>query len=221
MTPAECFILIGCEESQATCLAFRKLGFQAFSCDLKPCSGGHPEWHMQMDVFEAVASRHWHAAIFHPDCTYLTVSGLHWNGRIEGRSDKTMEAVAFVKRLMLVDIKHVAIENPVGCISTFLKPANQYIQPYDFGDDASKNTGRWLKNLPLLRSTGYFPPRYVDGKPRWSNQTDSGQNKLAPSATRAEERSKTYPGIADAFADQWGKYIIESAGFNFDLFENY
>lgn len=224
-------ILIGCEESQAVCIAFRELGHEAYSCDLKPCSGGHPEWHLQMDIFEALASKKWAAFIVFPDCTFVTVSGLHWNKRISGRSQKTEEALQFVCRLWNVakrqGIKKMAMENPIGCISTriikdfngnlivlpfkqrgngggYLFKPSQIIQPYQFGEDASKATCLWIKGLPLLTPTQYFEPRIVDGKKRWGNQTNSGQNKLGPSEDRAEKRSKTYPGIAKAMAIQWG-----------------
>lgn len=115
-------ILIGCEESQAVTIALRALGHEAYSCDLKPCSGGHPEWHLQMDVFEALMLKKWEAFMFFPDCTFITVSGLHWNKRIPGRSKKTQDALQFVCRLwniaIRLGIKHIAMENPIGCIST-------------------------------------------------------------------------------------------------------
>lgn len=223
-------ILLGHEESQAVCKAFREMGDEAYSCDLKPCSGGHPEWHLQMDIFQAIALGGWDAAIFFPDCTYLTASGLHWNKRIPGRAEKTEKALHHVKRLMNCGIKYKGIENPVGCISTRIfryvgnigserwevfprkidfggRQPDQIIQPYNFGEDASKKTCLWLDNLPTLKNTEYHPPRIVDGKERWGNQTDSGQNKLPPSYNRAELRSKTYPGIAKAMAEQWSPII--------------
>ena len=246
--PEDIYILVGCEESQAIILAFRKLGVKAFSCDLKKCSGGHPEWHIQCDVFKAIKGGHlttesgdiifinkWDAGIFHPDCTYLTVSGLHWNGRIPGRTEKTEKALRFVCDLLNSKIPNMCIENPVGCISTrvfksslpkednldeylvlpfgvrpyapMLKPS-QIIQPYEFGDDASKKTCLWLKGFPLLKPTTRFYGRIVNGKERFSNQTDSGQNKLGPSDDRAELRSRTYVGIAEAIATQWTNYLL-------------
>lgn len=222
--------LIACEESQAVTIEFRKLGHEAYSCDLKPCSGGHPEWHLQMDVFEAIYLKQWDLGIFFPDCTFLTGSGLHWNKRTPGRAEKTEKALQFVCDLMNCHIRKKAFENPVGCIGTRIfryydeitrqyswkvfpttlkhggRKPDQIIQPYEFGDDASKKTCLWLDDLPPLQSTGYYPPRMVDGKKRWSNQTDSGQNKLGPSEDRAEIRSKTYPGIARAMAEQWSKF---------------
>jgi len=196
-------ILIACEESQAVCIAFRKLGHSAYSCDTLPCSGGHPEWHIQGNVLDYL-DRRWDMLIGFPPCTYLAVSGLHWNKRIEGRQDLTEDAITFVRALMEADIPMIAIENPVGCISTRIRKPDQIIQPYQFGHDASKKTCLWLKNLPPLLPTNYFPPRIVDGKERWSNQTDSGQNRLTPSETRASERSKTFRGLANAMANQWG-----------------
>jgi len=116
----------------------------------------------------------------------------------------TEDALLFVKTLMEADIDKICIENPVGCISTRIRPPDQYIHPYQFGDDASKKTGLWLKNLPKLIPTNFVLPRIINGNQRWSNQTDSGQNRLGPSETRSKERSRTYQGIADAFAAQWG-----------------
>jgi len=210
-------VLVGCEESQAVTKEFRALGHEAFSCDLKSCSGGHPEWHYQMDVFEAINLSEWDIGIFFPDCTYLTCSA-EWaykyppyhqkvkEGTLVGveRQRARDEASDFFKRLYGCEIKKVAIENPIGVMSSRFRKPDQVIQPYNFGDNASKSTCLWLKNLPLLISTTYVPPRIVNGKERWSNQTDSGQNNLPPSENRAELRSKTYPGIAKAMAHQWG-----------------
>ena len=142
--------------------------------------------------------------VAHPPCTYLCSSGLHWNKRVPGRQAQTEEALLFVQALMNAPIERIAIENPVGCISTRIRKPDQTIQPYQFGEDASKATCLWLKNLPLLKPTSFIPPRRVNGRPRWGNQTDSGQNKLPPSADRWAIRSMTYQGIADAIASQWG-----------------
>jgi hypothetical protein len=201
-------ILVGFEESQTITKALRKLGHQAYSCDLKPASGGYPSWHLEGDIFEFL-SRNWDMAILHPPCTYLSSSGLHWNGRIEGRQFKTDYAVAFVEQLRIRSkhIPKVAIENPIGRLSTAWRKPDQIIQPYNFGDDASKATCLWLKELPLLEETEWIAPREVDGKARWANQTDSGQNRLGPSARRAEIRSRTYDGIANAIAEQWTKEL--------------
>lgn len=213
--PEHLYILIGCEESQAICIEFRKLGFNAFSCDLKECSGGHPEWHLQIDVFEAIKLRQWDLGIFHPECTYMTVSGLHRNKNNPIRAEKTEQSLIFVKMLLDADIQHIALENPVGCISSRIRKPNQIIQPYQFGDDASKSTCLWTKDLPLLKHTKYIEPRIVNGKKRWANQTDDGQNKLVIDGKwigyndpRTKTfRSKTYQGVAHAIARQWGKFL--------------
>jgi len=152
---------------------------------------------------------HWDLAIFHPPCTYLTVSGLHWNKRVPGRAEKTEESLVFVQKLLDAPIKRIALENPVGAISTRIRKPDQIIQPYDYGADASKKTCLWLKNLPKLSATSRVMPRMVNGKPRWSNQTDSGQNRLGPSEDRWALRSVTYPGIASAMADLWGALCEE------------
>lgn len=223
--------LIGCEESGTVTAAFRARGVEAYSCDLQ-ATAGDPAWHLQMDVFEALASRRWRGAILFPDCTYLTVSGLHWNSRVEGRAEKTANAIAFARRCIYADeefdVDLVATENPVGCLSTEVAEPHQIIQPFSFGDNASKTTCLWLRRLPRLRQTGFAAPRMIcqrcgshaafdallqppcpscgsrDLLPRWANQTDSGQNKLGPSDGRAKMRSRTYPGIANAMASQWG-----------------
>ncbi|WP_298996848.1 hypothetical protein [uncultured Desulfovibrio sp.] len=122
------------------------------------------------------------------------------------RQAKTEEALLFVKALMDAPIERIAIENPIGCISTRIRKPDQTIQPYQFGEDASKATCLWLKNLPLLTSTSFVAPRMVNGRPRWGNQTDSGQNKLPPTADRWAIRSMTYLGVAEAIAAQWGAY---------------
>lgn len=212
-------VLIGMETSGATRDAFRARGFDAWSCDILPCEAD-PRWHIQGDVFD-VLSDGWAMAIFHPSCQFLAGSGLHWNGRIEGRAEKTEAALADVRRLMACPIERWVIENPRGCIGTRIRKADQMIQPYEFGEDASKETHLWLKGLPTLMPTGRFNGRWVrdprTGRPveRWSNQTDSGQNRLGPSEDRWKERSRTYPGIAAAFAKQFGDYLLNPG---FDLF---
>jgi hypothetical protein len=171
------------------------------SCDLLPTDVDGP--HYQGDVFDVIGDG-WDLMVAHPPCTYLSSSGLHWNGRVEGRAAKTEDALAFVRTLLDAPIPRIAIENPVGCIGTRIRKADQTIQPHQFGDDASKATCLWLKDLPLLTPTASVPGRIVNGRPRWANQTDGGQNRLAPSADRWKLRSATFPGIAAAMADQWG-----------------
>lgn len=224
-------VLIACEYSGATKDAFRERGHDAWSCDLdQEPEGRWPELHLRGDVRQFLTDG-WDLMIAHPPCTYLASSGLHWNHRTRGRAEKTAEGLQLVRDLMAAPIERIAIENPVGCIGTRIRKADQMIQPYEFGDDASKATCLWLKGLSPLRSTGYAEPRMVCKEckssspyaaafghgceqcgaeagllvPRWSNQTDSGQNRLAPSADRWKLRSTTYPGIAAAMADQWGR----------------
>lgn len=197
-------VLIGCEHSGIVREAFRKRGHDAWSCDLLPCED-ESLFHFQCDVREVINDG-WDLAIFHPDCTYVCGSGLHWNHRREGRIFKTCEAVGFFRFLWNCKIPKIAIENPVGILSTLVCKPTQTIQPYQFGHDASKATCLWLKGLPKLEPTQFIAPRIVNGKKRWGNQTDSGQNKLPPSEDRWKLRAKTYEGIADAMAMQWGEY---------------
>jgi len=195
-------ILIACEYSGTVREAFAALGHDVISCDLLPTD--RPGNHYQGDVFDII-DQGFDLMIAHPPCTYLSVSGLHWNKRVSGRAEKTEEALEFVRALMGANIPRICVENPISCISTRIRKPSQVIQPFNFGHDASKQTCLWLKGLPLLRPTVTVSPRMVDGKPRYANQTDGGQNKLAPSADRWKIRSTTYQGIADAMADQWGR----------------
>lgn len=145
--------------------------------------------------------REWDLMIAHPPCTHLAVSGAH---RFAGKQREQAESLRFVKMLLDANVPHIALENPVGVISSRIRKPEQIIQPYDFGDDASKRTCLWLKNLAPLWPTRYVEPRIVNGAKRWANQTDSGQNRLTPSPDRWARRSVTYQGIADAMAEQWG-----------------
>lgn len=206
-------VLIACETSGASRRAWEKLGHEVMSCDLLPADDGATN-HYQGSVLDILYDD-WDMMLAHPPCTYLTSSGLHWNNRIPGRAEKTEQALDFVQQLMEAPIKHIAIENPMGCIGTRLRKANQYVQPYEFGHDASKKTGLWLKGLPVLTKDQSLrvPGRIVtlaNGKTveRWANQTDSGQNRLPPSEDRWKIRSETYQGIADAMAEQWSDYIL-------------
>lgn len=195
-------VLVGCEFSGTVRDAFIAAGHDAMSCDLLPTESQGP--HYQGDIRD-VLDEGWDLAVFHPPCTYLCSSGLHWNNRRPGREKLSYEALDFVRLLLAAPILHIALENPIGCISSHIRPPDQTIQPYNFGHDASKTTCLWLKNLPALHGTEYHPPsRIINGLPRWGNQTAGGGNKLAPSADRWAERSKTYPGIAKAMAAQWG-----------------
>ena len=208
-------VLIACEESQAVTKAFRALGHEAYSCDILPCSGGHKEWHLQGDVFNYI-NQGWDLMIAHPPCTYLSVSG----ARHLYNKDKTpnveryknqAEALNFVQRLMDVDIPRIAIENPISVISSHIRKPDQIIQPYWFGDSASKSTCLWLKNLPKL-----IPTNMVD-KGEFKEWTDKKSGKVKRqalwyyqalqqaknSAERRTLRSKTFKGIAEAMATQW------------------
>lgn len=235
-------VLNGCSSSTLICDAFRDLGHEAYTCDLRPCEGD-PQFHYQCDVRELLEPGNWDLFIAHPDCTFLTNSAA-WAygdgpyhqqvkmGTLVGaeRRAKRELALDFVRELMLAPVPCIAIENPVGVISTRIRPASQYIQPHEYGEDASKKTGLWLKNLPLLKPTSHVEPRWVCcgmlfnietvGKyecpnclgecrplPRWANQTDSGQNRLSPGVDRWIQRSRTYQGWADAMANQWATAI--------------
>lgn len=232
-------ILIACEKSQEICKAFRQIGHEAFSCDIDSCTGGHPEWHIQDDVLMYIDSGEWDMMIGHPPCTYLTVSNTYMNrGCSKYTADEAKElrhdAIMFFFALIECEIPIICIENPIGIMSKIYGKPNQIIQPYEFGHPESKATCLWLKGLPLLKPTKWaeftkyrckcgnvFDAKYgkygcCDGaaKPLWDNQTKSGQNKLPPSAKRAELRAKTYPGIAQAMAEQWGKFIESGLSLN-------
>mgnify|MGYP003651604913 CR=1 FL=1 len=215
-------VLVACESSGAVRDAFNRLGHVATSCDMLETES--PGNHYAGDVRDLIVND-WDLIIAHPPCTFLNVAaawafqdpdfakypGVGYHQRVKpgtlvgkARRDAQVSALEFVRLFMDADCRRVAIENPVGAISSKIRKADQYIQPYQFGDDASKRTGLWLKGLPTLRSTDYIEPRIVDGKPRWANQTDAGQNNLSPGVDRWKERSKTYQGIADAMAEQWG-----------------
>ena len=194
-------VLIACEQSGTVRDAFIAAGHDAMSCDLLPSDKPGP--HYQGDVLDVLGDG-WDLMIAHPPCTYLASSGLHWNKRCPERAQQTEDALELVRALLSAPIAHIALENPIGCISSKICKPDQIIQPWMFGHDASKATCLWLKNLPLLCETKLVEPRLVDGKKRWANQTDSGQNRLPPSADRAKIRSVTYQGIADAMAAQWG-----------------
>lgn len=190
-------VLVACEYSGVVRDAFRARGHDAMSCDLLPTEAPGP--HYQGDVRDVLRDG-WDLMVAHPPCTRLAVSGaLRW----KGKEHEQEAALEFIRLLLDAPIPRIALENPVGVISTRIKKPSQIIQPYQFKEDASKKTCLWLKWLPLLVPTGYVEPRIVNGMPRWANQTDGGQNRLGPSADRWKIRSATYRGIADAMADQW------------------
>lgn len=192
-------VLVACEFSGIVRDAFRAKGHDAWSCDILPCDG-NPEFHHQGDVMFHLDDG-WDLMIAHPPCTYLCSSGLHWNKRRPERALLTHEATLFFFSLVDARIPKIAIENPIGCMSTHYRKPDQIVQPWQFGHPESKATCLWLKNLPCLQPTNILP------KPEcgyWANQTPSGQNKLGPSKDRAKIRSTTYEGLADAMAEQWG-----------------
>jgi site-specific DNA-cytosine methylase len=205
-------ILLACEESQAVTIAFRKLGHEAYSCDLLECTGGHPEWHIQGDV-TVVLKQHWDLIIAFPPCTHLAVSGNAHRAKKQA-DGREAEAIAFFMMFANHECTHIAIENPVGIMSTKWRKPNQIVQPWQFGQPESKKTCLWLKGLPTLTHTNVLP------KPAcgyWDNQTSDGQNKLlvdgkwiAYNDPRTPAlRSKTYKGIAQAMAKQWSDYLTK------------
>lgn len=201
-------VLVACEYSGRVRDAFIARGHDAMSCDLLDTDVPGP--HYKGDVRDILDDA-WDLLIAHPPCTYLCSSGLHWNTRgvmVDGvpRARLTEDAVAFAR--LLIDAGHIphrAVENPIGCLSTQIRKPNQIIQPWQFGEDASKATCLWLHGLPNLAATCIAEPRIVNGKKRWSNQTDGGQNRLGPSPDRWKLRSVTYAGIAEAMATQWSQ----------------
>jgi len=226
-------ILVGCEESQAITIALRELGHEAYSCDLLACSGGHPEWHFQQDIFEVIALKDWDMLIAHPPCTYLTNSAVQWLSHPEdknlpfenrrphpkypNRRADMLDSVEFVKALYNCNIPLVAIENPVGLLSTRFQKPDQTIQPYQFGDEATKTTCFWLKGLPQLKHTKLVGKgertTFKSGKshPKW--YADALANAKSPEERRTL-RSKTFKGIASAIAEQWGDFAEVSRLFN-------
>lgn len=202
-------VLIACEESQEVCKAFRDKGHEAYSCDIQDCSGGHPEWHIKGDVL-AILDRGWDLIIAHPPCTYLTVTGNKWfkpeyADRFPTRQQDRKDAIEFFMAIINADCPKIAVENPIGIMSTTYRKPDQIIQPYQFGHEASKSTCLWLKGLPLLTPTdivskGEFTT-YKSGKRVAKWYADAANNDPA---TRAKIRNKTFTGIAQAMAAQWG-----------------
>ena len=191
-------VLVACEYSGTVRDAFRARGHDAMSCDLLPTDRTGP--HHQGDVLDVIGDG-WDLMVAHPPCTYLASSGLHWNKRRPERAALTDKALAFVMALASAPIQRIAIENPIGALSSRWRKPDQIIQPWMFGEDASKATCLWLQGLPALRPTDVLPG---GPKARRANQTASGQNRLGPSPDRWKIRSTTYQGIADAMAEQWG-----------------
>jgi len=180
-------VIVGCEFSQIVTKAFRKRGHEAYSCDLLPTEG-NSEWHFQEDIFELLKREQFDLGIFHPPCTHLAVSGARW---FKDKQEEQAEALEFVRLLMNSPIPKIAIENPISIISSRIRKPDQIIQPWQFGHGETKATCLWLKNLPLLK-----PTNVVDGR-------ENRIHKMPPSEDRWKERSRTYPGIAEAMAIQW------------------
>lgn len=187
---AQPFILVGFEESQAITIELRKRGFNAFSCDLQECSGGHPEWHLKMDIFEAMKLRKWQMIILHPPCTFTALCGNRWYWNSTLRTEGIELCLKSWNEAIKV-CDHVALEQPKTIMQKYLGKKTQAIQPWQFGHGETKETWLWLKGLPLLQ-----PTEIVDGRENriW---------KMPPSKDRQKLRSKTYPGIAVAIAEQW------------------
>ena len=231
--PSKINVLVACEESQRVCMAFRERGFEAYSCDIQEPSGGHPEWHILGDAIEAInggivttmdGQTHdvgkWDLLIAHPPCTYLAVSGNSWFNKEKygekavKRRELRKEAAALFMAFVNADVCKIAIENPVGYMSTYYRKPDCIIQPYEFGHQARKKTCLWLKNLPVLKPTNIVS----------AGEITSGGYSIGASANYARDekgkiipwndprtkkiRSKTFPGIAKAMAEQWGDYLL-------------
>jgi len=219
-------VLIACEESQSITKEFRNLGADCYSCDIKDCTGGHPEWHIKGCALKEAYSNKYDLMIAHPPCTFLSVSGALWMYNKDGsinkeRENNQIEALNFVIKLMNAPIKHIAIENPISVISTKIIKPDQIIHPWMFGDKASKSTCLWLKNLPKLR-----PTNIVDKGEFYTWIDKHGKEKKQPlwyyralcNAKSPEERrtlrSKSFLGISKAIASQW----INPTNYQLNLF---
>ena len=205
-------ILVACEESQTVCKAFRKLGFEAYSNDLLDCSGGHPEWHLKMDCFDAIKLKPWDLMIAHPECTRLTLAANkyykpEYAERFPTIHEDRIKAIEFFMRLVESPIKHKAIENPIGIMSTRYRKPDQIIQPYYFGDTERKGTCLWLYNLPKLTPTNIVKPDLIYYKNGGTDSRLHYESFKLPKEERRKLRSKTFEGIANAMAEQWGSYL--------------
>ena len=224
-------VLIACEESQRITIEMRKLGIECYSCDIIEPSGEHPEWHILGDVIpyingncsfktmdgtEHTIKGEWDLIIAHPPCTYLTVSGNRWYN-IEQYGDKARarlaareDAIHFFMSFINAQCAHIAVENPIGIMSSQYRKPDQIIQPFEYGDPERKSTCLWLKGLPKLKPTNIVEPQLIrggDGKLYSKSHWDSF---YLPKKDRAKARSKTFPGIAQAIANQWGKYLLDN-----------
>ena len=204
MNPQDIDIIVGCEESQAITIEFRKRGFNAFSCDLQPCSGGHPEWHLQMDVHKAIELIKPKAVILHPPCYRLNIRAQYWN-KVKNLEKEKQEAIDFFMSCINANVEFIATENPVGIMSSLYRKPDQIIQPYWFGDTESKKTCLWLKGFPKLKPTKIVEPVYHISR---TGKKYSFSDKIWDKKLRAKLRSKTFPGIAEAIAAQWGSFLL-------------
>ena len=219
-------VLVACEESQAVCKAFRAKGHRAFSCDIQECSGGHPEWHINYSCLQVMwggcefitqnGDKHgidgvWDLIIAHPPCTYLTVTGNSWFNtdkyvtKAKARYMDRVESIRFFMEFVVCNADKVAIENPIGIMSSVYRKPDQIIHPYMFGNPERKGTCLWLKNLKPLEPTDIVEPEIIEYKN--GKGTDSPwhmETMSLPKEERQRARSKTFPGIAQAMADQWG-----------------
>ena len=202
-------VLVACEESQRVCIAFRKKGHEAYSCDILECSGGHPEWHIKDDVLKHL-NENWDLIIAHPPCTYLTVAANKYynvekyGNKAEERKKERQKAIEFFMKFTNLKCPRVCIENPIGVMSSLYCKPTQIIQPYQFGHSERKATCLWLKCLPALNPTNIVTPDIIKLK---SGKTDSRlhyETLNLPANERAKIRSKTFEGIAKAMAEQWG-----------------
>lgn len=202
-------ILVACEESQAVTIELRRLGHEAYSCDIEPCSGGHPEWHLQVDALELLKLR-WDMIIAFPPCTYLTAAGavrlFNRDGSIKDveRYEKGKQAALFFRAFLEADCERIAIENPVMLKCFGLPGYNQKIEPFMFGEPWRKRTCLWLKNLPPLVATDIVEPKGLWVGSTCANRDPSVYTRYELHSNRdPKRRSKTFPGIAKAMAEQW------------------
>lgn len=201
-------VLVACEESQTVCMAFRERGHEAYSCDIQPCSGGHPEWHIKVDALELLKMK-WDLIIAHPPCTYISNAGARWlfagKKLNEERYEKGLEGKQFFMRFLDADCPRIAVENPIPSAIFGIERPSQIIQPFMFGHPYSKKTCLWLKGLPPLMATeivhDHIP--YVSSG-TYSKTHDPKYGGASRKGGAAKSRSKTFPGIAKAMAEQWG-----------------
>lgn len=232
-------ILVACEESQRVCIEMRKLGHEAYSCDIQEPSGGHPEWHILGDVLEILNPKDrygtvvqgisfttmdgafhtfpgkWDMIIAHPPCTYLTLAGNKWfkaeyKDRFPNRLKDREDAIAFFMQFANADCDRIAIENPVCIMSSRWRKPDQYIEPYYFGDPEKKRTALWLKGLPPLKPTNIVEPVIIHCKSGANEPRWHMETMKLPKEERSRARSKTFPGIARAMASQWSDILTKS-----------